>query len=427
MSTLSQFARAASKVSAAAHRLQWALPLALAAFGLSAAASPSQATSQAPAQSPVGAVGRIEGKDISVESTVSIGSGVGQSAPGALVSNGSIVTVHSGHARLTLFAGGQVQICGPAKFTMLQTNGAITLALNFGRIRVQLPHDSSLRVFTPNIVATPLDISGGSRDVAVGLNLDDSLCVRATSGAIQLEHQFSGEKLIVPQTGEFFLNAGALLPVAGVTGSCGCDEAENTPIIVPAPAAPPQYAVVVSRPAASAQPAPRPLPAPEFATPQPPSMIAAVPPAELAKPEPDFDLQLLARASEAHPLAPPSPSKDVVQAPPDPPAPTYVSTTTAASALTYIAPELRPPYDPGPDVILLIRQAQIAREWEFTGHVNAPEFALAVQHALGQSTAQPPASTHQKESKPATQEKKKGGFWAALKRAFGGSSGPQQD
>ena len=85
---------------------------------------------------------------------------------------------------------------------------AITLALNFGRVRAQLPESTALRIFTPTIIGTPLDIAGGARDVTVGLSLDDSLCVTATSGAIQLEHQFTGEKLIVPQAGEFFLNAG---------------------------------------------------------------------------------------------------------------------------------------------------------------------------------------------------------------------------
>ena len=126
---------------------------------------------------------------------------------------------------LTLFAGGEVDICGPAKFTVLLSGDAITLALNFGRVRVNLPANTDLRIFTPTIMGTPLGISGGPRDVSVGLSLDDSLCVLATSGAIQLEHQFTGEKLIVPQAGEFFLNAGRLLPVAGTPGSCQCNAA----------------------------------------------------------------------------------------------------------------------------------------------------------------------------------------------------------
>ena len=89
-------------------------------------------------------------------------------------------------------------------------------------MRVQLPAAAQLRIFTPTIVATPIDIGGAPRDFTVGLDLSDSLCVVATSGALRLEHQFTGEGLIVPQSGEFFLAAGKLLPVAGVAGSCQC-------------------------------------------------------------------------------------------------------------------------------------------------------------------------------------------------------------
>ena len=70
-------------------------------------------------------------------------------APSMFVANGSVITVHSGQARLTLVGGGEVDICGPAKFTLLQSGHAITLALNFGRMRVQLPATTQLRIFTP--------------------------------------------------------------------------------------------------------------------------------------------------------------------------------------------------------------------------------------------------------------------------------------
>ncbi len=124
---------------------------------------------------------------------------------GDLVSNGSIVTVHSGHARHD-----SVRRRPSARFAARRSSPCCKRAAPSpwrsisGACACNCPLNSSLRVFTPTIIATPLDISGGARDVAVGLNLDDSLCVRATSGAIQLEHQFSGEKLIVPQAGRIF-------------------------------------------------------------------------------------------------------------------------------------------------------------------------------------------------------------------------------
>ena len=178
---------------------------------------------------PPGAIGRVEGRDISCENTTPANGPTSTVGPSLAVSNGTVVTVHSGQALMTLFAGGQVDICGPAKLTVLLSGDSITLALDFGRVRVELPGKTALRVFTPTIIGTPLDIAGGSRDVTVGLSLDDSLCVVATSGAIQLEHQFTGEKLIVPQAGEFFLNAGRLLPVAGTPGSCQCVRAGPIP------------------------------------------------------------------------------------------------------------------------------------------------------------------------------------------------------
>src|SRR5208282_14562 len=124
---------------------------------------------------PSGAVGQVEGKDISVDGGTAARGGTA-TAPSIYVSNGSVVTVHAGKARMILFAGGEVEICGPAKFTVLLSGNAITLALNFGRLRVELPAETTLRVFTPTIIGTPIDISGGLRDVTVGLNLDDLLC-----------------------------------------------------------------------------------------------------------------------------------------------------------------------------------------------------------------------------------------------------------
>ena len=135
----------------------------------------------------------------------------------SFVFNGSVLTVHDGKARLTLVAGGQVDICGPAKFTLLQSGPPITLALNFGRIHLQLPASTSLRIFTPTMIATPLDIGGASRDITAGLDLNDSLCVLATSGAIRLEQQFTGEIRSFRRLGEFF-------PVGGKFGA-GCGHA----------------------------------------------------------------------------------------------------------------------------------------------------------------------------------------------------------
>src|ERR1700683_1812228 len=89
-------------------------------------------------QTPANVIGRVEGNDVSVEG----GSGaanIGNSglpnggADGQLssfsVTNGSVVTVHVGQARMALAAGGQIDICGPAKFTVLESGGGISLSV----------------------------------------------------------------------------------------------------------------------------------------------------------------------------------------------------------------------------------------------------------------------------------------------------------
>jgi hypothetical protein len=351
---------------------------------------------------PFGAIGRVEGRDISCENGTPTNGGTSTVGPSLYVSNGTVVTVHSGQALMKLFAGGQVDICGPAKLTVLLSGDSITLALDFGRVRVELPGKTALRIFTPTIIGTPLDIAGGSRDVTVGLSLDDSLCVVATSGAIQLEHQFTGEKLIVPQAGEFFLNAGRLLPVAGTPGSCQCVRAEPSPT-PPPNAPPPDYARTV---------VPRPAPQPA----QGAAPAAAEPPTEPVT-KPTIEYSMLAQANETHPTVLP-PKKAAPAAPPTS-NPVY---TAVLPPLSFIAGSPTRPPDPAEDIVLLIRQAQVSPEWEFSGHVNAPEFAEAMQHALGEAGS--PSQTQPSSDNPraSKSEKKKGGFWASLKKAFGGSS-----
>ena len=339
-----------------------------------------------------GPVGQIEGSDISVQGPSAAGSQSESVGSGMAVANGSVVIVHAGQARLALLSGGEVDICGPAKFTLLESSGSVTIAVELGRMHVQLPASATLRLFTPTIVATPLEISGGARDITVGLDQDDSLCVLATSGAIQLEHQFSGERLIVPQSGEFFLNAGKLLPVVGKAGSCQCTGFVANPL---APA-PPQLLEHTGN-------------VPPLTAPLPPAALAgksntAV--ADSATP-PSVEFSVPAHANEAHPNAP-SPAKENASSAPQPPAsaPVY---TVVAPPLTFSAKDPAPPPDPPIDTFLLVREAQVQSGWEFKGHVDPPTFADAMQRALGESPAGNP---------PPAGPRKKRGFWGFWRKIF---------
>jgi hypothetical protein len=361
------------------------------------------------------AIGRVEGNDISVEGAGAPGNGGAPSAGGQLasflVSNGNVVTVHVGQARMTLAAGGQVDICGPAKFTVLESGGAITLALNFGRMHVQIPATTSLRIYTPTIIAAPLDIGGAVRDINVGLDLNDSLCVVSTGGAVRLEQQFSGEGLIVPQAGEFFLEGGNLVPVVGAPGSCEClaQLARETP--PPPETAPDRFEP--SRPEIAQNVPLVPSAPPVVSQAQPPVAPMNVAVAEPEAPRYRVEIGELGRANEMHPVAPTT----NFAAPSAPPELTVQYTVIVQPLVVSVTPSPLRPAEPAADTALLVRVARVEPEYEFTGHVAAPEFAADMRRALGQTPVvrQPqPLQANQ----PA---KKKRGFWGALKSIFVGS------
>jgi hypothetical protein len=361
------------------------------------------------------AIGRVEGNDVSVEGAGAPGNGGTPSAGGQLasflVSNGNVVTVHVGQARMTLAAGGQVDICGPAKFTVLESGGAITLALNFGRMHVQIPATTSLRIYTPTIIATPLDIGGAVRDINVGLDLNDSLCVVSTGGAVRLEQQFSGEGLIVPQAGEFFLEGGNLVPVVGAPGSCECvaqlaRETPPPPAPVPARFEPARPEIAQNVPLVPIAP-----PVVSQAQPQVAPMNVAV--AEPDAPRYRVEIGELGRANEMHPVAPAT----NFAAPPAAPEVTVPGTVIIQPLVVSVTPSPLRPAEPAADTALLVRVARVEPEYEFTGHVAAPEFAADMRRALGQTPVVPQPQRVQA-NQPA---KKKRGFWGALKSIFVGS------
>jgi hypothetical protein len=366
-------------------------------------------------QTAANAIGRVEGNDISVEGGAA---GLGDAMPSGaangqlssfLVSNGSVVTVHVGQARMALAAGGQIDICGPAKFTVLESGGAITLALNFGRMRVQLPATTALRIYTPTVIATPLDIGGAVRDITVGLDLNNSMCVLSTGGAIRLEQQFSGEGLIVPQAGEFFLEGGNLVPVAGAPGSCECRAFVGDRIAPLAPS--------LSQPV-PAQNIPLAAMIPPVISAQPDVAPANTAVTEPVAPRNRVQIGALAHANEMHPV--PASANNVEPSVPDITLPQY--TVLLQPLMVTVTPSPLRPEEPAADTTLLVRVARVVPEWEFSGHVDAPEFAADMQRALGQKASTPqPQPIHA--NAPA---KKKRGFWGSLKSIFGGSDETRQ-
>ena len=141
----------------------------------------------------------------------------------ALVSSGSEVTLPFGQARIELLDGGQIEICAPAHMTLLKSGGAITVALDYGRLHIQVNSTMSITVFTPLIVATPVAIGQGSRDITVGLDQQDVMCALATGGAARIQQQFSGQAILLPQGGELSLTSGQLNGAQMGAGGCQCN------------------------------------------------------------------------------------------------------------------------------------------------------------------------------------------------------------
>ena len=367
-------------------------------------ALPANGAEAGTGQSAADLVGRIEGSDVSVNGIAV--AGISDSSES--VSNGNIVVVHEGQARFKLQAGGEVAICGPAKFTALQTGNAITLALEFGRVHVAIPANVTLRVFTPSLVATPLDIHGGERDLIVGLDQNDSLCVVAASGAVQLEQQLTGKRMIIPEAGDFSLNGGELLPVVDSGHACQCAIA---PDVLPAPAPhSPQPEIAMN--AVPAITAPLPAGANDAA-----KAATSVP---QPSPEPSVEYSVPAHADEIHPAQASTPKPSSEQ-----PANSQPIYKVMLPPMTFSAASPNDSSVPSAESALLIRELRADPDWEFTGRVEAPEFAKDLSRALGESgpTAQSAGQTQTATAQPAPPApteppKRHHGLWAAIKSIF---------
>lgn len=348
------------------------------------------ATLSTRAQQAAPAVGNIQGDTVAIAASPSAaGVPVDPSAVGAIV-NGGVVTLGPGQARLMLTLGGEIDICGPAKLTLLQSGDAITVALEFGTLRLQLPASRSLRVFTPTIIATPLEINGAPGDVSVMLTHDDSLCVKAASGALLLESQFTNDKIVVPQAGQFWFEQGRLVPVARTDVTCECLLPEAR-YVLPSPV-----------------PASAPIPDLTGAeiTPNASSSDKAKPRSEQRDEQPGVDYSILAHPNDAHPVA-----EQPKTASPQPPelTPFY---RVDMPPLSFSASSPVPPPASTEQMILLIRTTEINPDFEFTGHVNPPPMNGQKKSDTGKNASSPNSKM----------TGRKHGFWARLKRFLVGSS-----
>lgn len=185
------------------------------------------------AQSVPETVGRIEGADVSVKGQVSLVREGDRSV--TVLLSGSEVTVRSGSARIQLAEGGEIDVCGPAQFTLLKSGGSLTLALDSGRVHSRLASGIALTVYMAHVVATPLSVAGGPRDGVVGLEADGSVCALPYRGAVRLEQQLTGQSIVAPESSEVLLPGGQLESLREGRGACRCDAERTQEAVVSSP------------------------------------------------------------------------------------------------------------------------------------------------------------------------------------------------
>ncbi|HEV2615204.1 MAG TPA: hypothetical protein VGU63_01195 [Candidatus Acidoferrales bacterium] len=178
------------------------------------------------AQATTPILGEIAGDDISVLGPSHIVQG--NSSRAITFGGGSVIIVHAGKARVEFVGGGELEICGPAKFSVLASGEALTVALSFGRVHVKFDASRPIMIYTPLIVATPMAIGDQPRDATVGLMNTGAMCVLAWRGAVQVQQQLSGETLVVPQPSEILLQGTSLEAARSTSGNCQCDFEESS-------------------------------------------------------------------------------------------------------------------------------------------------------------------------------------------------------
>lgn len=181
-------------------------------------------------------VGVIDGEDIIVSGSMKMEFDHGHAK--TILRSGSDVQVKSGQARIDLVEGGNIVVCGPAHFSVLKSADSLTLALDFGVIHAHIVHEPALTIYTVQLQARPIAIGDGPEDILVGFDATGTMCIRASSGAIRLEHQLTGQNVVVPQTGDVLVTNGQLdaLRSGEGQGHCTCEPPISSIALPAAPA-----------------------------------------------------------------------------------------------------------------------------------------------------------------------------------------------
>ncbi|HUK32244.1 MAG TPA: hypothetical protein VLV89_14095 [Candidatus Acidoferrum sp.] len=196
------------------HPFRWLISVIF--LALAVAALPQFSAAQLPQE----IIGRAEGLDFTFEPPPGAPPAIGE-ATDQLIS-GSRITVRSGQARIILQDGGEILICGAARLQLLKARGAITIALDYGTVRMHIESSSPLAIYTPQVIVTTVAV-GGARDATIGLDQDGRMCIRAALGAVRVQQQFGDQTLLVPQFGALSLAGTQITPVSATAPGCTCN------------------------------------------------------------------------------------------------------------------------------------------------------------------------------------------------------------
>ena len=346
-------------------------------------------------------LGEIAGDDISVLGPSHIVQGNFSRA--ITFGGGSSVIVHAGKARVEFVGGGELEICGPAKFSVLASGEALTVALSFGRVHVKFDASRPITIYTPLVVATPMAIGDQPRDITIGLMNTGAMCVLAARGAVQIQQQLSGETLVVPQPSEILLQGTSLGAARATSGSCRCDFDESSAQTSVQPAR-----IVAqgqtSQKLSPGQPEPSPKNIGETPRPAKADSLAsqASNPAQRAIPQTDQPTEEASRpsATSFRPATKqPVPKFDL-------PPIGYDVTSATASAVPLSAATL-----------MLANGAKVESEWIFDGTVAEPPRAAKLAHTETALHTPAEIAPKQQSNKHAAKEN----FWTRLREFFAGS------
>ncbi len=166
-------------------------------------------------------IGRLAGDDVSVTGAIGYDTENGHTT--ALLASGSDLTLRSGQAKIDLPDGGDIILCGPAHLSVVKSGPAITIALEYGQVHLQVGSTVQITVYTALLVVTPESIGDRGRDLTVGLDQNGQLCVTSLFGAVRIEEQFSAERVVVPQSGDVEIDGGELKALRSGSRKCSCE------------------------------------------------------------------------------------------------------------------------------------------------------------------------------------------------------------